>query len=48
MDATVVTQLTNAGAVLTAKLTTGELAFGDQWFGGRTNNPWNPEQGSSG
>jgi Asp-tRNA(Asn)/Glu-tRNA(Gln) amidotransferase A subunit family amidase len=48
MDATVVTRLTNAGAVLTAKLTTGELAFGDQWFGGRTNNPWNPEQGSSG
>ena len=48
MDATVVTRLLNAGAVLTAKLTTGELAFGDQWFGGRTNNPWNPEQGSSG
>ena len=48
MDATVVTRLTAAGAVLTAKLTTGELAFGDQWFGGRTNNPWNPEQGSSG
>jgi Asp-tRNA(Asn)/Glu-tRNA(Gln) amidotransferase A subunit family amidase len=48
MDATVVTRLIAAGAVLTAKLTTGELAFGDQWFGGRTNNPWNPEQGSSG
>lgn len=48
MDATVVTRLTEAGAVLTAKLTTGEMAFGDQWFGGRTNNPWNPEQGSSG
>jgi Asp-tRNA(Asn)/Glu-tRNA(Gln) amidotransferase A subunit family amidase len=48
MDATVVNRLTNAGAVLTAKLTTGEMAFGDQWFGGRTNNPWNPEQGSSG
>ena len=31
-----------------AKLTTGELAFGDNWFGGRTNNPWDPEQGSSG
>ncbi len=48
MDATVVTRLTEAGAVLTVKLTTGEMAFGDQWFGGRTNNPWNTEQGSSG
>jgi len=47
-DATVVQRLDAAGAVLVAKLTTGELAFGDQWFGGRTNNPWNPEQGSSG
>jgi Asp-tRNA(Asn)/Glu-tRNA(Gln) amidotransferase A subunit family amidase len=24
------------------------MAFGDQWAGGRTNNPWNPQQGSSG
>jgi Asp-tRNA(Asn)/Glu-tRNA(Gln) amidotransferase A subunit family amidase len=47
-DATVVERLDDAGAVLVAKLTTGELAFGDNWFGGRTNNPWNPEQGSSG
>jgi Asp-tRNA(Asn)/Glu-tRNA(Gln) amidotransferase A subunit family amidase len=47
-DATVVERLDAAGAVLVAKLTTGELAFGDQWYGGRTNNPWNPEQGSSG
>ena len=30
------------------KLTTGELAAGDQWFGGRTNNPWDPKDGSSG
>ena len=37
-----------AGAVLVAKLTTGEMAFGDQWSGGRTNNPWNPSEGSSG
>ncbi|SVC36373.1 uncharacterized protein METZ01_LOCUS289227, partial [marine metagenome] len=43
-DATVVERLDDAGAVLVAKLTTGELAFGDNWFGGRTNNPWNPEQ----
>jgi Asp-tRNA(Asn)/Glu-tRNA(Gln) amidotransferase A subunit family amidase len=47
-DATVVERLSAAGAVLVAKLTTGELAFGDNWFGGRTNNPWNPEEGSSG
>jgi Asp-tRNA(Asn)/Glu-tRNA(Gln) amidotransferase A subunit family amidase len=37
-----------AGAVLVAKLTLGALAMGDKWFGGRTRNPWNPEQGSSG
>jgi Asp-tRNA(Asn)/Glu-tRNA(Gln) amidotransferase A subunit family amidase len=47
-DATVVQRLSAAGAVLVAKLTTGELAFGDQWAGGRTNNPWNPKEGSSG
>jgi Asp-tRNA(Asn)/Glu-tRNA(Gln) amidotransferase A subunit family amidase len=48
LDATVVQRLTDAGAVLVAKLSTGELAFGDQWFRGRTNNPWNPQEGSSG
>ena len=47
-DATVVERLDEAGAILVAKLTTGELAFGDNWFGGRTNNPWDPQQGSSG
>src|ERR671926_95208 len=47
-DATVVELLRDAGAVLIAKVTTGELASGDQWFGGRTNNPWDPTQGSSG
>ena len=31
-----------------AKFTLGALAMGDKWFGGRTRNPWNPEQGSSG
>ena len=40
-DAAVVQRLHAAGAVLVAKLTTGEMAFGDQWAGGRTNNPWN-------
>ncbi|MHC5072960.1 MAG: amidase, partial [Planctomycetota bacterium] len=47
-DATVVERLREAGAILCAKLSTGALARGDQWFRGRTNNPWNPERGSSG
>ena len=47
-DAAVVEILRDAGAVLIAKLTSGELASGDQWFGGRTNNPWKLDQGSSG
>ncbi len=47
-DATVVQRLESAGAVLVAKLTLGALAWGDVWFGGKTRNPWNPEQGSSG
>ena len=47
-DASVVEMLRDAGAVLVAKLTTGELASGDNWFGGQTRNPWNLAQGSSG
>ena len=47
-DAEVVRRLDEAGAVLVAKLTLGALAMGDVWFGGRTRNPWNLEQGSSG
>ena len=48
-DATVVQRLSEAGAVLVAKLSTGEIARGDRWFGGkRTRNPWDPEQGSGG
>ncbi len=47
-DATVVQRLDAAGAILVAKLTLGALAMGDVWFGGRTRNPWNPHQGSSG
>lgn len=47
-DATVIQRLEAAGAVLVAKTTLGELAMGETWFGGRTRNPWNPEQGSSG
>jgi Asp-tRNA(Asn)/Glu-tRNA(Gln) amidotransferase A subunit family amidase len=47
-DATVVRRLDEAGAVLVAKLTMGELAQGDRWFGERTRNPWWTDQGSSG
>ena len=47
-DASVVEMLRDAGAVLIAKLTTGELAQGDRWFGGQTMNPWNLTEGSSG
>jgi Asp-tRNA(Asn)/Glu-tRNA(Gln) amidotransferase A subunit family amidase len=47
-DATVVERLREAGAVLVAKLSMGALAQGDNWFRGRTNNPWNLERGSSG
>src|SRR5580698_774424 len=47
-DATVVKRLDQAGAILIAKTTLGALAMGDKWFGGRTRNPWNPKQGSSG
>jgi Asp-tRNA(Asn)/Glu-tRNA(Gln) amidotransferase A subunit family amidase len=47
-DATVVQRLDAAGAVLVAKLSLGELAWGDVWTGGRTNNPWDLSEGSSG
>ncbi|HMN47993.1 MAG TPA: amidase [Ignavibacteriaceae bacterium] len=47
-DATVVKKLENAGAVLCAKLSMGALAWGDVWFGGKTRNPWDTTQGSSG
>jgi Asp-tRNA(Asn)/Glu-tRNA(Gln) amidotransferase A subunit family amidase len=47
-DATVVQRLDAAGAVLVAKLSLGELAQGDIWFGETTRNPWKVDQGSSG
>jgi Asp-tRNA(Asn)/Glu-tRNA(Gln) amidotransferase A subunit family amidase len=46
--ATVAARLDAAGAVLAAKVTLGALAWGDQWYGGMTRNPWNVKQGSSG
>jgi Asp-tRNA(Asn)/Glu-tRNA(Gln) amidotransferase A subunit family amidase len=47
-DATVVTRLREAGAVLIAKLATGELALDDVWFDGQTKNPWDLSMGSQG
>jgi Asp-tRNA(Asn)/Glu-tRNA(Gln) amidotransferase A subunit family amidase len=47
-DASIIKKLEEAGAVLTAKLTMGALAWGDVWFGGKTRNPWDTTQGSSG
>jgi Asp-tRNA(Asn)/Glu-tRNA(Gln) amidotransferase A subunit family amidase len=47
-DAAVVEKLDAAGAILVAKLSLGELAMDDEWFGGQTRNPWKLDQGSSG
>ena len=47
-DAAVVKKLAEAGAVLVAKMTVGEFAWGDVWYGGMTRNPWDTAQGSSG
>ena len=44
----VATQLEKAGAVLIAKLSLGELAMDDIWFGGLTRNPWDTSKGSGG
>ena len=47
-DSEVVVRLRNAGAVLIAKLATGQFAQGGNWFRGGTKNPWNLAQSSSG
>jgi len=47
-DATLITKLREAGAVLLGKTSLGALAYGDIWFGGVTKNPWNIKEGSSG
>jgi Asp-tRNA(Asn)/Glu-tRNA(Gln) amidotransferase A subunit family amidase len=47
-DATVYSKLRAAGAILVAKLSTGALAVGAQWFGGLTRNPWNLDEDASG
>ncbi|MFT6856873.1 MAG: Asp-tRNA(Asn)/Glu-tRNA(Gln) amidotransferase A subunit family amidase [Cyclobacteriaceae bacterium] len=46
--ASVIDKLEAAGGVLIAKLTLGALAWGDVWYGGKTRNPWNLSEGSSG
>ena len=47
-DSEIAVRLREAGAVLVAKLATGEFARGDRWYRGRTLNPWNLDEGSSG
>ncbi len=47
-DATVIQKLEKAGAVLVAKMSVGEFAWGDVWYGGMTRNPWNTKTGASG
>jgi Asp-tRNA(Asn)/Glu-tRNA(Gln) amidotransferase A subunit family amidase len=47
-DSAVVEKLREAGAVLVAKLSMGELAMGGNWYAGMTKNPWDLEQSSSG
>ncbi len=47
-DARVYEMLRDAGAVIVCKTTLGALAYGDIWFGGKTRNPWNLNEGSSG
>jgi Asp-tRNA(Asn)/Glu-tRNA(Gln) amidotransferase A subunit family amidase len=47
-DSTVVERLTEAGAVLVAKLSMGALAQGARWFAGVTRNPWQPEEAQTG
>ncbi|XP_077228171.1 amidase family protein [Tasmannia lanceolata] len=48
IEAWVYKKLRSAGAVLIAKLVSGSLAYDDIWFGGRTRNPWNIEEFSTG
>src|SRR5690606_25349443 len=47
-DSTVYERLTDAGAILVAKLSTGAIATTARWFGGLTRSPWNTERDSAG
>jgi Asp-tRNA(Asn)/Glu-tRNA(Gln) amidotransferase A subunit family amidase len=46
--AEVIKKLEKAGAIMVGKLSSGSLARGDVWFGGKTKNPWDLSQDSSG
>ncbi len=46
--ARVIERLDENGAVMLGKTSVGALAYGDLWYGGRTLNPWDRNQGSSG
>ncbi|XP_073013658.1 uncharacterized protein [Typha latifolia] len=48
IEAWVYKRLKSSGAVLVAKLVSGSLAYDDIWFGGRTRNPWNIAEFSTG
>ena len=48
LDSTVYERLTEAGAILVAKLSTGALATTARWFGGLTRSPWNTERDAAG
>jgi Asp-tRNA(Asn)/Glu-tRNA(Gln) amidotransferase A subunit family amidase len=48
VTATAVERLDAAGAVLLAKLSTGELALNQTWFGGKTLNAWRRNVGAGG
>lgn len=48
LDASVVKRLDEAGAVLVAKLSTGEIARGDYWLDKQTRNPWKTDEGADG
>jgi Asp-tRNA(Asn)/Glu-tRNA(Gln) amidotransferase A subunit family amidase len=47
-DARIVTLLRQAGAILLGKTAVGALAYGDIWHGGKSRNPFNTDEGSSG
>jgi Asp-tRNA(Asn)/Glu-tRNA(Gln) amidotransferase A subunit family amidase len=47
-DATVYSRLTEAGAILVAKLSTGAMAVTARWFGGLTRCPWDLSRDAEG
>lgn len=47
-DSTVYERLTDAGAILVAKVSTGAIATTARWFGGLTRSPWNTDRDAAG